>query len=117
MHEASIVESLLEQVRQFTPAGAAVRSVNIEIGGLEHLEPDVMKSAYDALTADTPMAGSVLEVGRVATIVRCRACGAEHEPEDLACMLCPECGAAAPELIQGAGVLLKSIDVDQEASD
>jgi hydrogenase nickel incorporation protein HypA/HybF len=113
MHETAVVESLLEQVHRFVPDEGRIEVVHLEIGRLEHLDGDVMQSAWTALTEETPLAGSILRIANVPLRVRCRACGHEHEPEELAFLMCPECHAVQPQVLSGSGVLLRSIDVMQ----
>jgi hydrogenase nickel incorporation protein HypA/HybF len=112
MHETAIAEALMEQVRPLVPAGAALRSVQIDVGELEHLDADVMRTVWSALTAGTPFDGSTLGTTRVPVRVRCRACGHEHDPRDVAILQCPACRAVQPEVLEGSGVLLRSLDVD-----
>jgi hydrogenase nickel incorporation protein HypA/HybF len=113
MHETAIVESLLEQVDRFVPDEGRIDAVHLEVGQLEHLDGDVMQSAWTAITDDTSMAGSTLLIERVPLHVRCRACAHEYEPEDLAFLMCPKCHAVQPQVLSGSGVLLRSIDVMQ----
>ena len=113
MHELSMVQSLLEQVRSFMPDGAALREIRLEVGGLEHLEGEVMQSAFDALTEGSDLQGAALSITRIPVRLRCRSCQQEYEPEDAAILLCPNCGAVRPDILQGTGVLLRSLEVDQ----
>jgi hydrogenase nickel incorporation protein HypA/HybF len=115
VHETAIIDALLEQVRSFVPPGAVLRQVCIDVGGLEHLDAEIMQTAWSALTAGTEAAGSTLRISRVAVRVRCDRCGHVYEPQDTAILLCPECETARPRILSGAGVLLRSIDVDQPA--
>ncbi|UCD74868.1 MAG: hydrogenase maturation nickel metallochaperone HypA [Phycisphaerales bacterium] len=113
MHEGAIAEALLEQVRSFLPDQAVLREVHIDVGRLEHLEEMVLQTFWAALTKGTGEEGSLLSVNVIALQVRCRGCGMEYEPEDPAIMLCPQCGAARPEILQGSGVVLRRMEVEQ----
>ena len=113
MHEASITEALVDQVREHVPAGARLVSVSIEVGELEHLDGEVMRTIFTAATEGTALAGATLEIERVALKVRCRGCGTTHEPEDAAMLMCPECGRVLPDVIEGSGMLLRSLEVDE----
>jgi len=112
MHETSIIDSLIEQVGTFAPPGAEVEVVRIDVGQLEHLDDEIMRLAWKAMTPDTPCAGAVLEIDRIPVHVRCQACSHEYQPEDEAMLVCPECASAQPEILQGAGVLLRSLEVE-----
>jgi hydrogenase nickel incorporation protein HypA/HybF len=113
MHEAAITEALVEQVREFLPASATLTGVRIEVGELEHLDPVVMRTVWEVATAGTELEGAALTIERVPLSVRCRRCGTEHAPEDPAILLCPDCGAVAPEVLRGSGVVLRSLEVEE----
>ena len=113
MHEAAILSALREQVESFAPEGSVVHEVKIDVGGLEHLDAEVMTTLWEALSMDTRLAGSRLSVTPVPVRVRCRECAAEHEPEDPAVLVCPGCGAVRPEILEGTGVILRSLEVEQ----
>lgn len=113
MHELAIVQSLLEQVRSFMPEEAVLSEIRLEVGGLEHLDGEVMRTVFAAITEGSELQGAALSIRRIPVRVRCRSCGHEYEPEDVAILLCPECGLVQPEILQGTGVLLKSLEIDQ----
>jgi hydrogenase nickel incorporation protein HypA/HybF len=112
MHEAAITQALIEQVRGAMPAGATLASCRIEVGELEHLDSDVMDTMWRGMTAASALEGARLVIDRVPVRVRCGGCDAEFEPDDHAILMCPTCGAVRPQLLAGAGVLLRSLDVD-----
>ena len=60
MHEPAITEALLEQVCGFMPRRGRLAEVRIEIGALEHIQPEVMATVWEVLTKDTAFAGSRL---------------------------------------------------------
>ena len=113
MHEMSIVQFLLEQVRSFIPDGATLKAVRIEVGRLEHLDPDVMQTAWSVMTESSGLNGAELTIVPVALRVRCGACGNEFEPEEPAFMVCPSCERVQPVVLAGTGVLLRSLEVDE----
>lgn len=112
MHEASIVNSLIEQVKAFTPPRAVVLSVRVEVGVLEHLDEDVIRNLWSMFAEDAALRGAALEVTRIPLRVRCGECGTVHDPPDPVLLFCPTCGVARPEVLNGSGVVLKSIEVD-----
>jgi hydrogenase nickel incorporation protein HypA/HybF len=115
MHEMSIATALLEQVEQALPENSRLVEVRIDVGALEHLDSEVMRLAWQSLTAEAPaLADSALEINRVSLRIRCRNCGCVHEPEDIYGMLCPQCASAQPEILQGSGIVLTGLSVDQE---
>lgn len=113
MHEGAIAQALLEQVLNFMPEGSKLHHVHIEVGQMEHLDESVLATYWQALTADTPQEGSRLKYTLISLKVRCRECATEYEPDEPALMICPNCGAARPEVLQGSGVVLKSLEVEE----
>jgi len=67
VHEFSIVEALAAQVQRHAPAAGRVAEVEIGVGALRGLEPEALRMCWEAVTHDTPIAGSVLPVDRSAT--------------------------------------------------
>jgi hydrogenase nickel incorporation protein HypA/HybF len=114
MHETAITEALADQVRAFLPDRGRLSSVRVEIGALEHIQPEVMATVWEVITQETELAGSTLEFVSVPLRVACAACGAEYEPEDPAIMLCPGCGAVRPRVLTGRGVRLLALDVEED---
>jgi hydrogenase nickel incorporation protein HypA/HybF len=114
MHETAITEALFDQVRGHMPERGRLIRVRVELGALEHIQPEVMATVWEVMTRDTPLAGSNLEFRHVALRVRCDACGHEYEPEDAAILLCPECGVVRPTVRSGRGVRLLALEVEEE---
>lgn len=112
MHEMSIVEGILEGVRQELLAhpGARVNIVRVRIGALRLVIPETLQFCYTAATQDTPLAGSQLEVESVAARARCRQCLAEFAVEDN-WFQCPHCTAADGELLTGNELNLTGIEL------
>jgi hydrogenase nickel incorporation protein HypA/HybF len=114
MHEAAITEAMLDQVRTFMPDRGRLASVRVEIGALEHIQPEVMATVWEALTRETELRGATLDFEHVPLRVACGACGHEFEPEDPAILLCPACGVVRPKVLEGSGVRLLALEIDEE---
>lgn len=112
MHEAAITSALLEQVAAAMPDAGQLSRCTVILGALEHLDPVVMQTIWRASTMGTRLDGAELDIIRAPLRVRCRACESSYEPEDHAIMLCPACGRVLPEVLEGAGVILKSLEVE-----
>ncbi len=75
MHEFSIAEALATQVIKHAPEGARVREVEIRVGVMRGLEPEAMAMSWEAVTADSPLEGSILRMDIQPWAVSCSACG------------------------------------------
>ena len=117
MHEMSIVEALLENVRRETQKypGKQVIAVQICCGALRLVVPEIMQSCFQAATLDTPLAGARLQIKEVPGRARCRQC--QHEfPVEENWFECPRCHAADGELLSGNELDLTSIELDDKLS-
>ncbi|HEY5472092.1 MAG TPA: hydrogenase maturation nickel metallochaperone HypA [Candidatus Limnocylindrales bacterium] len=112
MHEFSIAEALAAQVLRHAPASGRVSEVEIRVGALRGLEPEAMKMCWEAVTHDTPLAGSVLRIDLRPWSVACPACGRVWEsPVPFAeC----SCGEASPRPTAGDELDLVSMTVDED---
>ena len=106
MHELAIAESVVDTVTQRLP-GAKVTCVRLEIGALSGVVPDSIRFCFDLATEGTGLAGARLEITEPPARCRCRACGAEFQP-DSPIVLCP-CGS--PDVAVLAGEELKIVSV------
>jgi hydrogenase nickel incorporation protein HypA/HybF len=119
MHELSIVSGIVEKVLQFLreETVSRVMVVRVAVGELTFLEAEQMRFCYAAITQETGIEGSVLDIETVEATVACPHCHYQGRPKywegALAFTLvptlqCPNCGEAA-EPNQGQECAIKSI--------
>jgi hydrogenase nickel incorporation protein HypA/HybF len=113
MHEMSIIEALLETVRDELRAhpGARVQTARIRVGQLRQVEPEMLEFAYNAAVRDTPLADSRLEIDRVEASACCDACRLEFPVEEN-WFECPRCRSTDVRLLRGDELLLTSLDIE-----
>jgi hydrogenase nickel incorporation protein HypA/HybF len=120
MHELSIASSIVESVLEFAegPPRRKVLKVLLQIGELTCVEPDQLKFCYMAITKETPIEDSTLEVERVDAEVFCRHFGYEGSPKywdealentRVATLECPKCGKATEAGERGHECTIKTI--------
>lgn len=110
MHEMSLAVSLLERVLDEARRAGLVKvtRVDIEIGELQGVEPDLLQEAFRAASEDGPAAGAELKAELVRARARCHACGCEFSPS-FTYYVCPQCQQADAEILSGRDLLLKSL--------
>ena len=108
MHELAIAESVVETVTQRLP-GATVTCVHLEIGALSGVVADSIRFCFDLATEGTGLAGARLEITEPPARCRCRACGAEFQP-DSPIVLCP-CGSPGVAVLAGEELKIVSVEV------
>ncbi|MCG3146954.1 MAG: hydrogenase nickel incorporation protein HypA [Verrucomicrobiae bacterium] len=106
MHELSLIEAVLEQVRRATPPGLSVRTVHLRIGKLRQAVPEMLTFGYAAAVND----GSRLEIEEVSAQAQCRAC-AHTFVVDENWFECPRCHSVSAHLLQGDELVLTSLDL------
>jgi hydrogenase nickel incorporation protein HypA/HybF len=111
MHEASIVESLLDLVVQSVPGHERVRRIDVRVGLLTGVSPDSMQLYFELLREGTICAEAELAVSLEPLLARCEGCGADHSFHE-AVWACPACGAGSLSFRNGDELHLSSIEVD-----
>ena len=115
MHELSIVEAVIEQVRKEVDrsgATGAVIRIELSIGRLSGVNPDSIRFAFEMLSPETALAGAELVIAEPKAICSCRACGAQTEIDDLTAA-CPKCSSAEVSITGGRELLLESIELKE----
>lgn len=115
MHELSIAQNILDIVKENLPAngGGKVKTVKVRIGELAGVIPDSLEFCFAAITRDTPMEESKLEIERTAIVARCMNCGAESVIQELV-FKCPACESVNMKVISGNELQVAEIEVDDE---
>lgn len=120
MHELSIASAIADHVLEFAESfnpPKKILGVRILIGELTCIEPEQLKFCYDAITKETSLEGSVLEVERAQAEVSCRHCSYRGRPKfwdealsdiAVATLQCPSCGKAA-DPISGQDCTIRTI--------
>lgn len=111
MHEASIVQSLIDLVRQNAPPGQRVRRVDVRVGLLTGVSPDAMQFYFEILREETLGAQAELAVTLTPLQAHCPGCGGEHSLSEAA-WVCPTCGAQPLALQNGDELHLTSFEVE-----
>ncbi len=113
MHEASIVEEMLEIAdREVILQGAQrINRISLQIGVLSGVVPEALQFAFGSLSMGTLAEGAVLDIVRVPLTLRCDRCEGQwvgEHPGDL----CPVCGAELPSIVAGQELKLLELDLE-----
>jgi len=111
MHEMSIAVGLIEGVLHAAEEAGAeqVESVELEVGLFQQVVPEAMRTAWEAVSENTPAQGAELRLTEVPAVARCRTCGARFEPNVEYSFACPKCDQADVEIVAGRDIVLKSV--------
>ncbi len=119
MHELSIASAVVDSVLEFLDAHEVkkVLTVRLAVGELSHVEADQLQFCYTAITQETPMENSTLEIERIAAVVECPRCTYRGRPkywEDalsaapIPTLECPTCQGAV-EPVEGNDCAIRTI--------
>jgi hydrogenase nickel incorporation protein HypA/HybF len=119
MHELSIASAIVENVLEFANERSVERviAVRLAIGELSHIEAEQLRFCYAAITQETLMQDSALEIETIEAMISCRHCSYRGRPKywddalsvaPVPTLQCPNCGNTV-EPIQGDDCAIKSV--------
>ncbi|MDI9387610.1 MAG: hydrogenase maturation nickel metallochaperone HypA [Synergistota bacterium] len=111
MHELSLADAIVSAlVKKCEEEGwGAVRVVNLRVGALRQVFPEMLRFAFETLVKDTPLSGAALEIEEVPLSWRCGECGSVWAEET---GVCPLCGSFRRETVSGMELEIQSVEVE-----
>ena len=112
MHEMSIIANILQIAADHArEAGATtVTAIELEVGALAGVEIPALEFCFTAARGDAVGDQANLVVHETPGRGRCPACDKES-PMDFFVAVCPDCGEATMEILQGRELKVRSIQV------
>ncbi len=103
MHELSLMESVLDIVRESAGNSNIVKvnKVKLVIGKLSMALPDSLQFAFQVLAQDDMFGYAALEIEEKDVVCRCQECTQEFTVQDGYVFKCPVCGSSKAEIIAG----------------
>jgi hydrogenase nickel incorporation protein HypA/HybF len=119
MHEFSIAASLVDKLSEFQRDNPdkKIHEVRLGIGELSHIDHEQLRFCYESITAETPLAGSSLQIDKVEALVECPHCSYSGRPKyweeilagaPVVTFQCPACAKTVEET-QGKECEIKSV--------
>ncbi len=119
MHELSIASGLVEKLLEFSEKNPdkKIVEVRLAVGELSHIEHEQIRFCYEAITAETLLEGSSLEIEKIDAMVKCPHCSYRGRPKywdgalsgiPVATLECPSCGKTT-EATDGQECAIRSI--------
>jgi len=114
MHEFSIADSLVEQLRDIAAEHGlpVIDRVELEIGELRQVIPDIMQLAFRETARGTPAEDAEFVIEEIEARAECRRCQTAFRPTTWD-YSCPDCGVADAQMLAGNALILKSIEANQ----
>jgi hydrogenase nickel incorporation protein HypA/HybF len=112
MHELSVCNALLEQVRATALANRAtqVGQITVRLGALCGVEADLLEHAFTIARAGPMTADATLVIESIPIRIRCRDCGHEN-PAPPNHLLCAACNSYRVDLVSGEEMLLARVEL------
>ena len=112
MHELSICHSIAAIVQRHSN-GQQVTAVRLEVGQLRQIVPETLVHCWALVCADTPLAGSHLDVTEIPARLDCTDCGADSLVGPFPVFRCGSCAGDNVAVIAGEEFLITSMDVSE----
>lgn len=113
MHEMSLAVALMEEITAIAVQNRVkkIQEVELHIGVLKQVIPDVLQEAFSAASFGTPAEGALLKQVAIEARAVCRTCQNTFNPapDDF---LCPACGQGLIDVLQGEEFILQSLTCD-----
>jgi hydrogenase nickel incorporation protein HypA/HybF len=102
MHELNVAMEIIDIVEKEAASKKIelVEEIGLKIGALTGVDPEALRFAFEASTADTPLAGVKILIENIPVRGTCRSCGKAIEVKEFV-FICPHCGAGDLEINQG----------------
>lgn len=113
MHELAICQSMIAQVEEIADrhgAGRVVR-VEVQVGPLSGVEPDLLTNAFPFASARTVAEGAALSIETLPVRVACGHCGAETAAS-VNRLACGACGDPRTRVVGGDELLLARVELE-----
>ncbi len=112
MHEVGIARNIIEAALRAVPDGGTLTGVTVSIGPLSPVVADSLRFGFEVASADTPAAGTELEIVEVPLVVHCDTCGEDLEAADPTLLACPRC-AGPITVVSGNETLITAVRYDE----
>jgi len=114
VHELAIADSIVKTVlgEMTRRRLSRIEAVGLRIGALSDIVPEALEFGFRALTADTILADTRLDIERIPVRGHCSKCHVDFEVEKFV-FICPECGAVEVKVSQGTELDVAYLEIDE----
>ena len=115
MHELSIAQEIVSIVNQYVPepGSNSIKSVRVIVGKMSNILTDSLTFCFEAITSDTPLSGTKLEIIEAPVKIICTHCNKESEIEPPV-FACPVCRNNQIKIISGTELRVDEIELLDE---
>lgn len=115
MHELSIIQSVVDTVRENAIAHGLTRinKVKLVVGKLTMVLPDSLYFAFEAVAVDAMFKDAALEIEEIAPGCLCASCQNRFPVNDDYSFVCPQCGQGQVDIITGRELYIDYFEGDE----
>ena len=116
MHEMSYISKMVALAIDVANENNAsrIKSITVQIGKTSGVMPYYMHKYFPIASKGTILEGSELICEEVEVKALCEECGNEYYPDRSNGYLCPNCGGRKAHIIEGKGVILKNVAIEDK---
>lgn len=113
----ALARQIVQIVRDRLPAAdlSRVVSVRVDVGEFSGVVLEALAFGFESVVADSAMRGARLDAVPVPVGLQCRACSAGFRVAEPP-FACPRCGTPDVEVVGGADVVVRSIELKEEGA-
>ncbi len=110
----SVAQNIIEIIEQHLPppGTARVSKVNLRLGRMSGIVADSLEFCFEAITRDTALGESKLEMEFTPLVIRCHVCGRESEIQE-PYFICPECSSTQVDIVSGTELQVVGIEIEE----
>ena len=111
MHEMSYVSRVVSLAMEMIQQNnlTKVTELQVEVGAMAGVVPELMEKCYRQAVAGTVLEGSILTMTPKAVTAKCDDCGTTYEPNRDNDYCCPNCRSHKSQIIGGRKVILEKV--------
>jgi hydrogenase nickel incorporation protein HypA/HybF len=114
MHEMSYITKMIAMAIEVAQEQKAkkIKEIKVHIGQTSGVMPYYMHKYFPEASKDTIAEGATLVCVEIPVKAVCEECGHEYLPNKENRYLCPNCGGRKAHIVEGKGVILNNVVVE-----
>jgi len=116
MHEMGIVVSFVNMAKEYAVKNNAARvlKVVLQLGEISGIEARYLTEFYPVVVEGSILEGSELVIETIPASVFCTDCATTYNPV-ISDLKCPTCGGEHCDIIDGRGLFIKEIGIEEKS--
>ena len=114
MHELSYIMDIINSVKELQEKEGAknVEKIVLEVGKMSGVVPYYLEKYFNEVKDKASLENTVLEVHEMEVKIKCSSCSKIYIPGKENRYRCPVCGERSGDLIQGKGIIIKEVTIE-----